>query len=81
MGHVPSELPSLYGTPSNNSNHNVHYHTLIDALSAHMIYINLYAIVYTHIEHSPTETIYIKYYIEKKQNKKTIRAPRAATIQ
>ena len=32
-----------------------------------MIHINLNMIFYTHVEHSPTETIYIKYY--KKQNK------------
>ena len=38
------------------------YHTLINALSAHMIHINLNMICYTHVEHSPTKTIYIKYY-------------------
>ena len=38
------------------------YHALINALSAHMIHINLNVILYTHVEHSPTETIYIKYY-------------------
>ena len=38
------------------------YHALINALSAHMIYINLIMIFYTHVEHSPTKTIYIKYY-------------------
>ena len=43
------------------------YHALINALSAHMIHINLNMILYTHAEHSPTKTIYIKYY--KKQNK------------
>ncbi len=37
------------------------YHALINALSAHMVHINM--IFYTHAEHSPTETIYIKYYI------------------
>ena len=37
------------------------YHALINALSAHMIHINLGMIFYTHIEHSPTKTIYIKY--------------------
>ena len=36
------------------------YHALINALSAHMIHINLYMIFYTHVEHSPTKTIYIK---------------------
>ena len=44
------------------------YPVLINALSAHMIHINLNMIFYTHVEHSPTKTIYIKYY--KKQNKK-----------
>ena len=44
------------------------YHALINALSAHMIHINLNMIFYTHVQHSPTKTIYIKYY--KKNNKK-----------
>ena len=30
------------------------YHALINALSAHMIHINLNMIFYTHVEHSPT---------------------------
>ena len=38
------------------------YHVLINALSAYMIHINLNMIFYTHVEHSPTKTIYIKYY-------------------
>ena len=38
------------------------YHALINALSAQMIHINLNMIFYTHVEHSPTKTIYIKYY-------------------
>ena len=29
-------------------------HALINALSAHMIHINLNMIFYTHVEHSPT---------------------------
>ena len=37
------------------------YHALINALSAHMVHINLNTIFYTHIEHSPTKTIYIRY--------------------
>ena len=41
------------------------YHTFINALSAHMIHTNLNMIFYTHVEHSPTETIFIKYYTEK----------------
>ena len=44
------------------------YHALINAMSAHMIHINLSMIFYTHVEHSPTKTIYIKYY--KKNYKK-----------
>ena len=38
------------------------YHALINVLSAHMIHINLNMIFYTHVKHSPTKTIYIKYY-------------------
>ena len=37
------------------------WHALINALSAHMIHINLNMIFYTHVEHSPTKTNYIKY--------------------
>ena len=33
------------------------YHALINALSAHMIHINLNMIFYTHVEHSPKKTI------------------------
>ena len=45
------------------------YHALIKALSAHMMHIKLNLIFYTHVEHSPTKTIYIKYYTKQKQNK------------
>ena len=41
------------------------YYALINALSTYMIHINLNRIFYTHVEHSPTKTIYIKYYTEK----------------
>ena len=41
------------------------YHALINAPSAHMIHINLHMIFYTHVEYSPTKTIYRKYYMEK----------------
>ena len=41
------------------------YHALINAPSARMIHINLTMIFYTHVEHSPTKTIYIKYYTEQ----------------
>ena len=40
------------------------YHALINALSAHMMHINLNMIFYTHVEHNPTKTVYIKYYTE-----------------
>ena len=43
------------------------YHALINALSAHMIHINLNMIFYTHVKHSPTKTIYIKYYLKNKK--------------
>ena len=38
------------------------YHALINALSSHMIHINLNMVFYTHVEQRPTKTIYIKYY-------------------
>ena len=37
------------------------YHVLINAPSTHMIHINPNTIFYTHIEHNPTKTIYIRY--------------------
>ena len=48
----------------------IYYGLFFDALSAYMIHINLNTIFYTHVEHSPTETVYIKYYMEKKRRKK-----------
>ena len=39
------------------------YHALINTLSTHIIHINLYTIFYTHIEDSPTKTIYIRHYM------------------
>ena len=47
------------------------YHALISALSAHMIHINLNMIFCTHVEHSPTKTVYIKYYMEKQTHART----------
>ena len=46
------------------------YHALINALSAHMIHINLNMVFYTHVKHSPIKTMYIKYYFQKKEKKK-----------
>ena len=48
------------------------YHALINALSAHMIHINLNMIFYTHVKHSPTKTIYIKYYLKNNNNKNAL---------
>ena len=39
---------------------------------SHDIHINLNTIFYTHVEHSPTETIYIKYYMENKHTQNTM---------
>ena len=39
-------------------------YVLISALSTHIIHTNLNTISYTHVEHSPTNTIYIRYYME-----------------
>ena len=41
------------------------YHALINALSAHMIHINLNMIFYTYVEHSTIKTNYINYYSKK----------------
>ena len=43
------------------------YHALINALSDPMIHINLNMIFYTHVEHSPTKTIYIKNYTKQQK--------------
>ena len=40
------------------------YHVLINALSAHIIHINLKTISYTYIEDSPTKTNNIRRYME-----------------
>ena len=39
-------------------------YVLIRALSTHIIHTNLNTMSYTHVEHSPTNTIYIRYYVE-----------------
>ena len=46
------------------------YHAFISALSAYMIHINL-NIFYTHVEHSPTKTIYIKFVLFFKRTTNT----------
>ena len=36
------------------------YQALINAMSAHIIRINLNAIFYTHVEDGPTKTVYVR---------------------
>ena len=45
------------------------YHAIIDDLSAHMI---LNTIFYTHVKHSLTNAVYIKYYMKQQQQKHTM---------
>ena len=40
------------------------YHALINALSTNIMYINLNTIFCTHVEDSPTKTIYIRHYMD-----------------
>ena len=40
------------------------YHALINTLGSHIIRISLNTIFYTHVEHSPTKIVYIRYYME-----------------
>ena len=53
------ELSLAHDTVDTFNNNNYIYHAIINALSAHMMHINLDMIFYTHVEHSPTKTIYI----------------------
>ena len=55
------------------------YHAFINALSTHMIHININMIFYTHVEYSPTKTIYIKYYMEKQTDTHTTHTLRTHT--
>jgi len=47
------------------------YHALINTLSTHVIHINLTMIFYTHVERSPTKTVYIVYYTEEGEEEKS----------
>ena len=55
------------------------YHALINTLNTHMIRINLNMTLYTHVEHCPTKTIYIKYYKKTKNKLQTHTHARAHT--
>ena len=46
-------------------------------MSAYMIHINLNMIFYTHVKHSPTKTIYIKYYLKLNVDSKTRESAKA----
>ena len=39
-------------------------HAFTKALSVHMIHSNLNTRFYTHVEHDPTKTSYIRYYVD-----------------
>ena len=48
------------------------YHECINALSAHIMHINLNTIffiyyIYIHVQHSPTIAVYLKYYLKWKK--------------
>ena len=43
------------------------YHARINAVSAHVVHINLNTIFYIHAQHSPTIAIYMKYYVKWKK--------------
>ena len=49
------------------------YHALINALSAHMIHINLNMIFYTHVKHSPTTTKCYTHSVTKKYESRDVR--------
>ena len=52
----------------------------MNALSAHIIHFNLNMIFYTHVEHSPTKTIYIKYYFKNIYGKKNYKHTHTLTV-
>ena len=45
------------------------YHAIINDVSAHMI---LNTIFYTHVKHSPTNAVYIKYYMKQKTKQNNV---------
>ena len=45
------------------------YHVLISALSTHMLHINLNTIFCVHVEQSPTNSNYVKYYLKQQQQR------------
>ena len=47
-----------------NNNNNEHLSCAHQRPERSMIHINLNMIFYTHVQHSPTKTIYIKYYLK-----------------
>ena len=51
--HVADQFKTGETSSLNNNNNKYIYHALINALSAHMIHMNLNMKFYTHVEHSP----------------------------
>ena len=48
-----------------NYNNNI-YHALTDALSTHIMHINLNTVFYSHVEQNPTNALHIKYCLKQK---------------
>ena len=56
------------------------YRALVNALSAHMIHINLNTIFYTHIEHSPAKTTLTKDHMERQMTPSHTRTHTQTTV-
>ena len=68
----PQLLMTACGATSTENNIIMYiYHALINAMSTHIMHINLNMIFCTPVEHSRTKTIYIKYYTKKKKKNTT----------
>ena len=48
------------------------YHALIDALSTHMMHINVNTIFYLHVEQNPTHALYILFQAKNSNRIRTI---------
>ena len=68
---LASAFPPCSSSLNNNNNNMYIYHALFNAPSAHRIRIDLNTIFYTHVEHRPTKTIYIRYYMETRARART----------
>ena len=68
---LATAFPPCSSSLNNNNNNMYIYHALFNAPSAHRIRIDLNTIFYTHVEHRPTKTIYIRYYMETRARART----------